>query len=109
MASTTFPYWDIEKQKVETGVYCSACTAEWEDQEEPLEDHAGGPEEQRYHQAFIEEELPAHFRQCVATMQGLVRENCTREHFPYKRSGENFLVEFGEDDPSFGTDRPGDS
>lgn len=108
MASTTFPYWDIAKQKLETGAYCSACTQEWEDQEVSLESRAGGRAEQRYHQAFLEEELSAHFRQCAATREGLVRENHKWEHFPYRRSGENSLVEFDDYEPSFDINCPGD-
>lgn len=108
MASTAFPYWNVAEQKLETGTYCSACTKEWEDQEEPPEVRAGGIAEHRYHKAFLEEELPAHFRQCRATRMGLVRENRTLERFPLKRSGENFLVEFDEHGPGFDINCLGD-
>ncbi|KAK2764395.1 hypothetical protein FQN54_009089 [Arachnomyces sp. PD_36] len=94
MASTAFPYWDLAKEKVETGAYCSACTKHWEEPEGGLRTLSGGPEEARYYMAFMEEELPDHFRECEATKRGLVRENRTLERFPGGRSGENFLVEF---------------
>ena len=88
MGSTAFPYWNIEKQKLETGTYCSACTAKWEGV--PHVDPKWDSEQKKYHQAFLVEDMPDHFRQCEATKMVVPRLDSVHERFPLKRSGKNF-------------------
>ncbi|RAL02619.1 uncharacterized protein BO80DRAFT_403197 [Aspergillus ibericus CBS 121593] len=71
-ATTPFPYWDRETRTLEPGTYCRACTYHWE--EKIADDwrrpetmwHIHPPGREACYRAFLEAELPEHFRECAA-------------------------------------------
>nr|KMM66424.1 hypothetical protein CPAG_02763 [Coccidioides posadasii RMSCC 3488] len=100
MATIAFPYFDQSTRASESGVYCKACTVAFERTIVEMEDtHELLLEilDQRYHRAYLEEDMPEHFATC-SSMQMRLHDfpSAMLPKWPYHREGEDFLIEYEE-------------
>lgn len=99
LGAMIFPFWDIPRQSLEEGVYCSACVLA-PDSFYFSDDEAF----QNYHRAYLLREIPRHFQRCRAVKEGygaLIRQQQLKMPFWNSRSnyrqqpkivGEEFFV-----------------
>ncbi|PYI10658.1 hypothetical protein BO78DRAFT_283269, partial [Aspergillus sclerotiicarbonarius CBS 121057] len=71
-ATVPFPYWNRQTQTLEPGTYCRACTYYWEEgiandwRRQETVWHPHPPSREACYRAFLEADLPEHFRRCAA-------------------------------------------
>ncbi|PYH89047.1 hypothetical protein BO71DRAFT_435165 [Aspergillus ellipticus CBS 707.79] len=97
-ATVAFPYWDRQTRILEPGAYCRACTYHWE--EWFADDWNPGtvsafwnthpPSREAAYRAFLEQDLPAHFRGCAAVKAN--DDFDTGEDGAYGWDGPDFVV-----------------
>jgi hypothetical protein len=101
MGSTSFPYWDSHNHTLESGVYCRACTCDWEEREDVYSRREHKLVRRRYHQAFLKEAMPTHFLHCKSLKKGYNLEDLVKElAWPYERTVGDFLVLVADDTES---------
>ncbi|PLB50893.1 hypothetical protein P170DRAFT_425190 [Aspergillus steynii IBT 23096] len=94
-ATVTFPYWDPKTQRLEPGVYCRACTYRSEEVlMDTLYSYKDTPSQTAYHRAFLERDIPEHFRTCSAVKEEYEFQDLDPyRELNFKRDGVDFVVE----------------
>ncbi|KAK2784062.1 hypothetical protein FQN52_009332 [Onygenales sp. PD_12] len=89
MGATPFGFWSNKTQTLERGLYCSACTNQWEcryGRQQALD-----TTKIMYHRAYLGNNIREHFRDCTATKNGYSGTTMSswRRH---KRHGSDFFL-----------------
>ncbi|KAK2757534.1 hypothetical protein FQN54_004503 [Arachnomyces sp. PD_36] len=98
LGTTSFPYWDRHTGLSEPGVYCRACTYQFEERggrgRQSCQPWGRGRGKRAYDRAFLQAQLPEHFRRCSAVKEDYnfhKREGPIE--WPWRRTGTDFTVD----------------